>query len=209
MQPLKQKGFHVLLAHGGDEKHIPMNIKTIVEAGFDYIALGHIHKPQVLIKDKAAYAGALEPIDRNDLGQHGYIEGRFENGSVRINFVPFATRSYQQILLTLREDSTQFSLEEMMKTDIMKRGGRNIYRVILRGIRAPELLVMTEKLKELGNITEVLDESHPAYDLEELWKQYKGTLIGDYIEYFWSKEKTAVEEKALYYGLQALLETSR
>lgn len=209
VQPLKQKGFHVLLAHGGDEKHIPMNIKTIVEAGFDYIALGHIHKPQVLIKDKAAYAGALEPIDRNDLGQHGYIEGRFENGSVRINFVPFATRSYQQILLTLREDSTQFSLEEMMKTDIMKRGGRNIYRVILRGIRAPELLVMTEKLKELGNITEVLDESHPAYDLEELWKQYKGTLIGDYIEYFWSKKKTAVEEKALYYGLQALLETSR
>lgn len=209
VKPVKERGFHVLLAHGGDEKHIPIDIKTLANSGFDYIALGHIHKPQVLMKDKAAYAGALEPIDRNDLGKHGYIEGRFEDGGVRINFVPFACRSYQQLLLTLREESTQFSLEEMLKTDIMKRGGRNIYRVILRGERAPELLIMTEKLKALGNITEVLDESRPCYDLEELWGQYKGTLIGDYIEYFRSEKKTAVEEKALYYGLQALLETSR
>lgn len=209
VRPVQEPGFHVLLAHGGDEKHIPIDLKTIETSGFDYVALGHIHKPQILIKDKVAYAGALEPIDRNDLGDHGYVEGRYENGKVKIRFVPFACRSYQQLLMTLREDSTQFSLEEMMKTDIMKRGGRNIYRVILRGVRSPEFLVMTEKLKILGNITEVLDESHPAYDFEELQQQYKGTLIGDYIEYFMSKNRTPVEEKALYYGLQALLETSR
>ena len=209
VKPIDKKGFHVLLAHGGDEKHIPMDIAAIAGAGFDYIALGHIHKPQTLIKDMAAYAGALEPIDRNDLGPHGYVEGRYEEGRVKTNFVPFACRSYQQLLLTIREDSTQFSLEEMLKTDIMKRGGRNIYRVILQGVRAPEFMIMTERLKVYGNITEVLDETRPAYDLEELLVQYRGTLIGDYIEYFLDKKRTSVEEKALYYGLQALLETSR
>jgi hypothetical protein len=55
----------------------------------------------------------------------------------------------------------------------------------------------------------VLDESRPAYDLETLEKQYNGTLIGDYIRYFMQKDRNIVEEKALYYGLQALLETSR
>ena len=137
------------------------------------------------------------------------MEGRYENGQVKTNFVPFACRSYQQILLTLREDSTQFSLEEMLKGDIMKKGGRNIYRVILQGVRSPEFMVLTEKLKVYGNITEVLDESRPAYDLEELLSRYRGTLIGDYIQYFLDKKRTSVDEKALYYGLQALLETSR
>jgi hypothetical protein len=69
--------------------------------------------------------------------------------------------------------------------------------------------LIPEKLKSLGNITEVLDESRPAYDLEALEKQYNGTLIGDYIRYFMQKDRNIVEEKALYYGLQALLETSR
>ena len=70
-QPQEGDGLHILLAHGGDAKHIPMSIKTISASGFDYLALGHIHKPQILLRDKAAYAGALEPIDRNDLGEHG------------------------------------------------------------------------------------------------------------------------------------------
>lgn len=207
VRPGKEAGFHVLLAHGGDETHIPMNMRTVSAAGFDYVALGHIHKPQVLQRDRMAYAGALEPIDRNDMGEHGYIEGRYENGCVKTTFVPFACRTYQQLVLTLREDSTQFSVEEMMKMDIMKRGGKNIYRVVLKGFRSPEMLLLPEKLKALGNIIEVMDESRPAFDLESLAKRYSGTLIGDYITYFLSRERTMVEEKALYYGLQALLET--
>ena len=54
----------------------------------------------------------------------------------------------------------------------------------------------------------VLDESRPMYDLEALQRQYSGTLIGDYITYFLEKDRSIVEDKALYYGLQALLQTS-
>ena len=178
-------------------------------SGFDYIALGHIHKPQILIRDNAAYAGALEPVDRNDLGDHGYIEGHLENGRLKTNFVPFACRSYEQILLMLREDSTQASLEDMLKADLANKGRMNIYRIVIQGTRAPELLLLPERLKSFGYVTEVLDESKPSYDLEALQKKYSGTLIGDYISYFLEKDRNAVEEKALYYGLQALLETSR
>lgn len=208
-RPQEGIGLHILLAHGGDSKHIPMDVSSLAAAGFDYIALGHIHKPQVLLRDLAAYAGALEPIDRNDLGPHGYIEGRLEKGRIKTEFVPFACRSYEQILLILREDSTQYSVEEMLKMDIARKGVRNIYRVILQGFRSPELLLIPEKLKDLGYVTEILDESKPSYDLEALRKKYSGTLIGDYISYFLEKDRNTVEEKALYYGLQALLETSR
>ena len=53
-----------------------------------------------------------------------------------------------------------------------------------------------------------MDESRPMYDLEALQRQYSGTLIGDYITYFLEKDRSIVEDKALYYGLQALLQTS-
>ena len=207
-KPEEEKGFHVLLAHGGDEKHIPMDMKRIAEAGFDYLALGHIHKPQAVIRGKALYPGALEPIDRNDTGKHGYIQGCFDQGRIRLKFIPFARREYQNLLLTMEAETTQYKLEEMLKNQVMERGYQNIYRLILQGWRSPELILLTERLKKLGNIVEVLDESRPFYDLAELHKKYAGTLIGDFVEYFMDRELTVVEEKALYHGLQALLETS-
>lgn len=204
-----KRGFHVLMAHGGDEEHIPMDFRKMAEGGFDYVALGHRCQQQAPLKDWMLYSGALEPIDRNDLGGHGYIEGTYDEGKVRTRFVPFASRSYQNLLLTVREGSTQHTLEEMLRNEIMKRGGKNIYRVIIQGTRSPGSLLLAERLKSMGNIVEVLDESRPAYDLEKLHEQYKGTLIGDYIEQFPDNgRRPVVQDKALYHGLQALLNAS-
>lgn len=204
-----KRGFHVLMAHGGDEEHIPMDFRKMAEGGFDYVALGHRCQQLAPLKDWMLYSGALEPIDRNDLGEHGYIEGTYDEGKVRTRFVPFASRSYQNLLLTVREGSTQHTLEEMLRNEIMKRGGKNIYRVIIQGTRSPGSLLLAERLKSMGNIVEVLDESRPAYDLEKLHEQYKGTLIGDYIEQFPDNgRRPVVQDKALYHGLQALLNAS-
>ena len=203
-----KEGIHILLAHGGDRQHCPLDAAKLAAAGFDYAALGHTHAPRVLIRDRALYSGAPEPLKPNDFGEHGYIEGRAENGRIKTSFVPFSMRTYQQLLLNVNTESTQLSLEDNLKEELFKRGGLNIYRVILQGKRKPELLLIPERLKAFGNITEVLDETVPAYDLEALQRQYAGTLIGDYISYFQGKNRNTVEEKAMYYGLQALLETS-
>ena len=79
-QPEQEQGFHVLLAHGGDEKHIPMDAKKILSSGFTYLALGHVHKPQAMVRGKALYPGALEPIASNPTGAKGYLQGRYHNG---------------------------------------------------------------------------------------------------------------------------------
>ena len=68
------------MAHGGDEQHIPLDSRKLAEGGFDYIALGHRHQHQNLFKDWCLYPGALEPVDRNDQGEHGYIEGTYDRG---------------------------------------------------------------------------------------------------------------------------------
>ena len=148
--------YHILLAHGGDERHIPIKINNLIDKRYDYIALGHKHQQQAPFKDWMLYSGALEPIDRNDLGEHGYIEGTYDEGKVRTHFVPFASRSYQNLLLTVKEGSTQHTLEEMLRNEIMKRGGKNIYRIIIQGTRSPGSLLLAERLKTMGNIVEVL-----------------------------------------------------
>ena len=72
----ESREYEILLAHGGDEKHCPFRVKKLEESGFDYIALGHIHRPQALMKDRIIYAGALEPIDRNDVEATRLCKGR-------------------------------------------------------------------------------------------------------------------------------------
>lgn len=56
--------YEILIAHGGDEKHIPIQRNKIKALGYDYVALGHIHKPQVFQEEGAAYAGAWNLLIR-------------------------------------------------------------------------------------------------------------------------------------------------
>lgn len=205
--PNGKPGFHILLAHGGDEKHIPLHKED--GQGFDYAALGHIHKPGVLVPDQMAYSGALEPIDRSDIGEHGLIYGKMEwkkdRAMTKISFYPCASRSYRNLDVAIHSATTQIGLERKIKEAIQQKGVRNIYHVRISGYRNPDMEFDKEAIKTLGNIVEITDESRPCYDLEKLKKQQEGTLIGEYIRCFEGKD-SEMEQKALYYGLQALLE---
>ena len=94
--------------------------------------------------------------------------------------------------------------------------------VINPGSTSTKIAVYEDDRQLFVNSIEHADEEIEKYDaiydqyefrkklvLEELEKKYSGTLIGDYISCFLEKDRSAMEEKALYYGLQALLETSR
>lgn len=204
IHPNGQPGYHILLAHGGDEKHIPFKPQDV--AGFDYAALGHIHKHEILVPDQAAYAGALEPLDRTETGDHGLIYGQVEKGRTKIRFIPAACRSYLQLELLIDPSMTQMKLEQMVKDGIEQRGRQNIYLVKLKGYRNSDMEFDAEPFYKLGNVAEIQDVTLPYYDLEKLKRQQEGTLIGDYIRCFDGKNGT-VEQKALFYGLQALMET--
>lgn len=205
--PGEEPGFHILLAHGGDEKHIPIRFSKLASAGFDYVALGHIHKPRVFERGMA-YAGTLEPVDRNDFGSHGYVSVSLTEGDLNIRFVPFARRSYIPLEICVNEDMAQSELEAIVKEDIRQNGEDNMYHLSLIGVREPDLKYNTDRLLRLGRIVSVEDYTEPALDMELLHRQYDGTIIGAYIERF-PREPEGIELKALQYGIQALLETKR
>jgi len=64
-----------------------------------------------------------------------------------------------------------------------------------------------EGYQNLGNILEVIDNTLPDYDFKALKEENEDNIIGFYIKSIeegdFSKE---LGEKALYYGMEALLE---
>ena len=60
---------HILLGHGGDMNHCPIDRASLAASGFSYIALGHIHKPEILTEKKMAFCGSPEPLDKTDTGR--------------------------------------------------------------------------------------------------------------------------------------------
>lgn len=199
----------ILLAHGGDTAHIPFKKESLLEKGYDYIALGHIHKPQELVADKMAYAGALEPIDKNDVGAHGCRKGTIINHVCKSTFVPLATREYVHMDVEVEPEMTAFAIRSKIDQAITDRGSCHIYKIILRGLRAPELRLDYQALDSMGNIVELADETRPAYDFEKLLRLNQDNLIGHFIQSFSDEEKDSVEYEALCEGISALMETRR
>lgn len=207
LSPQGAEPVEILLAHGGDEKHIPIDRRELEKAGFSYVALGHIHKPHALAKDRIVYSGALEPVDKNDTGAHGYIKGEIKGGRVRVQWIPCAKREYIHKEIVVDENDTQISIREKTDKLLEEFGNENIYKITLKGRRDPDVRFSEERICERGNIMEVEDRTEPAYDIGRLARENRDNLIGRYISRFEGYEEDSIEYEALCEGVDALLGT--
>ncbi len=204
-QPVPQDCRHILLAHGGDSRHIPINLEKLRLAGFDYVAMGHIHKPWIDDKSAMAYAGALEPVDRNDEGSHGYIRGAVDEDGTRIEFVPFAGRSYLTIGVEMNPEMTMRQLAEQVKIKMGENGRQNMYQIELQGFRSVDFELDERLLLRLGRVLSVTDASVPDFDFERIYAENKDNIIGLYIRHISDMDiSDSLKVKALCYGLKAL-----
>lgn len=205
VRPAGAEQYEILLAHGGDEKHIPFDRRWLEQSGFDYIALGHIHKPQVFRKDQIIYAGALEPVDKNDTGKHGYVKGGITEEGVRVQWVPCACREYIHLEVTVGTEDTTGSIKKQIEKKINKYGNENVYKIVLIGKRNRDVFLDPERMKGEKNILEIIDRTSPAYDFERLYEENEDTILGRYIGRFRGCREGSVEYQALCEGVEALL----
>lgn len=206
-RPKRRQKYEILLAHGGDETHIPIHRRELLKQGYDYVALGHIHKPQVLAEDRMIYAGALEPIDINDTGIHGYVAGELTEQGCKTNFVPAALREYRQIEIPVEKKTTGYELAGKIREAIEQGGIQNMYKIRVTGFCDPQIRFDLSGMDPYGNIVEMADETKPAYEFEKLLEQNQDNLLGSYIKSFLGAEENSVEYRALCAGVQALMET--
>lgn len=200
--------FQILLAHGGDAKHCPMNRKALLHSGFDYIALGHIHKPEIIVPDKMIYSGSLEPIDYTDTGERGYVIGeaeeREEGWLLHTEWRKFSCRQYVDLVIEVKPEMTNYQLQRMVQEQIDAKGTEHIYRVLLQGYRSSLFQVDLNSLMNVYFIYEVVDNTHEAYEMSRLQEENADNLLGRYIQAFEGQEDM-LHQRALEYGVKALL----
>jgi len=109
----------------GEDLMVPK--KLLTESGFDYVALGHIHKPQDLNEGNlppVIYPGSIERVDWGEAGEDkGFVIAEIqESGSVSLDYRKLDTRLMldYKILLESKEEIHQTIYREMDKIDDRK-----------------------------------------------------------------------------------------
>ena len=170
MKPDESEGsdFSILLAHGGDESHIPIQREALKWSGFDYIALGHIHKPEIIFEDLMAYAGSLEPLDHTETGYHGLIEGEISEEKKQITFVPFAKRMYTQVEVMISDEMSALEITDRVETELSYRGRENIYEIVLTGSIDPQIHLDFYEITSQYMVTDIIYETKNQWEYEQL-----------------------------------------
>ncbi|GKX30554.1 serine/threonine phosphatase [Vallitalea longa] len=203
---------NILLAHGDiyqKSSYLPIDRESIANKGFDYIALGHIHKHEFICKN-IAYPGSPEPLDFGETGTHGIIEGSISKDELDIKFLPFSKREFVSIDVSVDDNMTVENIIENIKEIVREYDFKNLYRFNLNGIRDKDILFDTQYIKyrveEYVIYAEILDNTTPDYDLDKLKQENENNVIGKYIEYMEEQNtEDEISKLALYEGIEALL----
>ena len=176
-------------------------------SGFDYVAMGHIHKPDIDERNRMAYCGSLEPIDMNDVGERGYIYGELNKYRLELEFVPFAKRIYKELDFTVTPTVTNLEIRHRL-LDLMKENGdENMFKIIFDGYRDPDFEINAQDISQIGNVVSVVDKTVPDFDFEELYEDNHDNILGMFIgKYLEKGSLNELDKKTLYYGTKALLD---
>lgn len=207
---------HILVTHGtlggaAGEKYHPINRARLLEQGFDYAALGHIHAPTLDDTDPIRYAGSLEPLGFDEPGEHGAILGELVDGKVKTRFLPLAKRRCETVRVDITGLSHESAVDEAVQKAVSGLSGQ-LVRIVLCGAREEGLELDTDVLKgriEGPFFVRVKDETALSLDYDAMEKEQ--SLRGLYIrmlkermERETDEEQRKILEEALVMGVEAL-----
>lgn len=201
---------NVLLLHGDigrDSKYLPLDINVLEDLKMDYIALGHIHKPEIIRKN-IAYSGCPEPLDFGEMGARGFMEGSIGEGKTIVKFVPFSKREYIIEEISINEDMGYMDIVAKVRDIEKNKRDKDFFRLIMSGYRDKDINLnsLYADLKDEFYHLELVDKTLPDYDLETMEKDYEDNIIGLFINDMKARNLNDKNIKdGLYYGLQALL----
>ena len=178
---------NILITHGdlGDSKYNPMKLNAIKEKGFDYVALGHIHKRDD--SSNIVYPGSLISLGFDELGEHGMIVGEFVQKKLNKKFVKVDDREFIELELDV---SDTFSPEELIEKINNIKNENKLYKIILIGYRNFPINIDIKLINK--NIIKVKDNTKIKIDFKENNNTLKGLFIKKLNE---RKNNNLIDEK--------------
>lgn len=206
-EPLE--GYHIGLYHGNvghnseHDPYAPCQLSDLLAHNYDYWALGHIHKRQVLHQHPfVVYPGNTQGRHRKESGDKGcYIVSVNTSHETTIHFYPLAPVRWSQLTLDISvvENESQFldvlhrQLEALQNEldnchallSLELTGSGYMHELLLQAGAIEQLLEHIQYNTEPAfsqnwlYIYELIDHTQPYYD-EELLRQEQ-SFIGDFL----------------------------
>ena len=213
IQIKNKEKINILITHGnldGSDKspkeYNNISSKKLNEIGFDYVALGHIHKRNLEDSKTIVYPGSTVSLGFDELGSHGMVVGTVENGKIETEFIPLDEKELKERELDI---SQIYTIEELLQTiNEINLNQNTLYKITLVGTRNLEInTYKILKMIESKEIIKIKDKTKLGYNLEQLSNE--ATLKGIFVKEILEKIKKEPEnkellEKALEIGLEVM-----
>lgn len=211
-----QDTFNILLLHGDvsteqSREYIPLNL--LQNKGVDYLALGHIHIPDVQAKPldtrgRYRYCGCLEGRGFDEIGGRGFFLLDVQNGQVLSEqFLTLATRTVTEKQVDISACQTYFDVENAVFGALTGERAENVVKIILCGTYNSDLKkdvsVLSARLNERFFFARVDDETRLKIDPESFVNDLteRGEFVREALRF--EMEET-LREEVLEVGLKAL-----
>ncbi len=163
---------NILITHGtiinGNELngiYNPISKNELINKGFDYIALGHIHK-----RDEY-YPGSLISMGFDELGEHGFIYGEINDKKVSTKFIKADKRELKEIEVDV---SNIYSEDELIEELNLIDTANDLYKINLVGERNFVINLDIKLIQK--NIIKVKDNTNLKIELKENNNTLKGII---------------------------------
>ncbi len=211
---------NILICHGdltgGDSAVGPMTVQEIANSGFDYVALGHIHKATGLQKAGNvffAYPGCMEGRGFDETGRKGALRGIVSKNGTDMQPIILSKRRYETITVDIDGCDEKLTALEVIRRSIKQFGDDTALRITLTGELKKAFLILENEIGTGASFPyriEIIDKTSLAPDLGELEKSntLKGVFCRRMTEAMASlspdSEEYKIHARALKLGLCAL-----
>lgn len=134
---------------------IPLSLLT--RPCFDYVALGHVHKHQVLCESPpVVYPGSIERVDFSEEQEtKGYVLVELEKGRTQFEFCPLPARAFQTIKVDVSaaENPQAALIKTIEKQEIQDAVVRVLYKLRSDQIEAIDTAAVKESLSSAHSYT--------------------------------------------------------
>ena len=161
---------NILVTHGylyTNTNYNPISTDVIKAKGFDYAAIGHIHK-----RDDY-YPGSLVSLGFDEPGEHGFIYGELNNKVLKKEFIKVEQKEFVTENIDVSEMKSNEELIERLNSI---NTNNNFYEIYLVGNRHFEINVNIKLVQ--NNIIKVKDKTN----IEVVFEENDNTIRGIFIK---------------------------
>ncbi len=165
----KQK-INVVILHGQETKYKGKDQAEEIHIGalknhyIDYLALGHIHSYKVApidMRGTYCYAGCLEGRGYDECGEKGFVLVTIEEGKLKHQFIPFATRIIEDIHVDITNCNTTEQIDKRMEQALENSKRTSLIKVSLEG------KTTIDSERDISYLTKKWEDRFYAFKIED------------------------------------------